>query len=46
MKDFWAILLFWFLFETDEEVIKPLEALRADLTALELEFDNLNCCDF
>ena len=37
MKDSWAILLLWFLFETDEEVIEPLEALEADLTALDLE---------
>ena len=31
--------LFWFLFETDEVVIEPLEALGADLTASDLEVD-------
>ena len=45
MKDLLAILLFWFLFDTDEEVIEPLEALEADLTALELEFDAVDYCD-
>ena len=45
MKDFWAMLLFWFLFDTDQDVVEPLEALGADLTALELELDDLDCCD-
>ena len=40
MKDLLTILLLWFLFETDQDVIEPLEALAADITALELEFDN------
>ncbi len=39
MKELLTILLLWFLFETDEEVIEPLQALAADLTALELEVE-------
>ena len=45
MKDFWAILLLWFLFETDEVVNEPLEALGADLTVLDLDVDVVDCCD-
>ncbi len=39
MKDLLTRLLLWFLFETDEVVIEPLEALGADLTASDLEVD-------